>query len=83
MLRHVGAEEIGIGEVMQRTVEREEQDRERPAKLTMLPARALRPPTHIEPAEDGEPDHHARMKIPSVPLGMFMFNVQCSLIVDH
>src|SRR2546425_12981755 len=68
MLRHVGAEEVVVREVVQRAVQREEQHDERPNERGHLAAaRGESSPRHVEPAQEDEPYHDARMQVPGLP----------------
>src|SRR5438094_292679 len=64
----MGAEEIRVREVVERTVEREAQHRQRAGERRHAAARRVKSsPRHIEPAQQGEPDDHARMQVPPLP----------------
>src|SRR2546422_2037523 len=68
VLRHVGAEEVVVREVVQRAVQREEQHDERPHERGHLAAARGEPsPRHVEPAQEDEPYHDARMQVPGLP----------------
>ena len=68
VLHHMGAEQITVGEVVQRAVETDEQHRERGGERRDPAARGREPPQkHIEPAQHGEPDDNARVEIPAPP----------------
>ena len=68
VLRHVGAEEVVVREVVQRAVQGEEQHDERAHECRHLAARRGEPaPRHVEPAQEDEPYHDARMQVPGLP----------------
>ena len=62
MLRHVGAEEVGIGEIVQRPVQGEKEHYQRADETCNVPTcRRETPQIHIKPAQKDEPCHHARV----------------------
>src|SRR5207245_8574126 len=68
VLRHVGAEEVVVREVVERAVQGEEQHDERPRERGHLAAARGEPsPRHVEPAQEDEPYHDARMQVPGLP----------------
>src|ERR1700694_3924744 len=70
MLRHVRAEQVGIREVVQRPVQRGEDDEQRPGKgCDLAPRRLEASQIHVEPAQEDEPDHDGGMQVPGTPGG--------------
>src|SRR5205809_4443948 len=68
VLHHVRAEEVGVREVVQRAVERQTQYNQRPGERRDPSTWCVEPlPKHIEPAQEDEPDDHARMQVPVLP----------------
>src|SRR5437762_11587712 len=68
MLHHVGAEQVAVGQIVQRAVEGQTQHQQRSRERRDPSPRRLEPPQlDVEPAQEDEPYDHARVQVPALP----------------